>query len=412
MRHVYLGKPGRCGPDLPGTPPASPAGREPGPRPRAATLAIDPYVPGMSAEEVRERFGLDDVVKLASNENPSGLRPRRWPACRRRLADCTSTPTAAPAADGRSASRFELPEDHFIVGNGSDGVIKLMAETYSGAGRRHRLRPAHLQPVRLRRGADGRPRSTVPLTPDMRHDLPRHGPAHRPPHEGGLRLQSQQPHRHVVTQAEFDRLSRPLPRARAGGGRRGVRGVHRRTARLFGVDAVRHGDPRVVVLRTFSKIYGLAGLRVGYGIAPAAVVAELQRVKEPFQVNAPAQLAPRRRWATRSTSGAAWQVNEEGKRYFYRRLEELGLDYVPDRSQLRLFRRRPFPAGRCLCSCSAKASSCARGTPSGRPRLSGPPSAPATKTSAFSTPWRVFCDGQRPGRRGRHGGHQKGEAAR
>jgi histidinol-phosphate aminotransferase len=85
----------------------------------------------------------------------------------------------------------------------------------------------------------------------------------------------------------------------------------------------------VVALRTFSKIYGLAGLRVGYGIAKAELISALSRAREPFNVNSLAQAAARAALADSGHIAESKRINEEGKAYLYREFERLGLAYLP-----------------------------------------------------------------------------------
>ncbi|HHX76775.1 MAG TPA: aminotransferase class I/II-fold pyridoxal phosphate-dependent enzyme, partial [Firmicutes bacterium] len=94
------------------------------------------------------------------------------------------------------------------------------------------------------------------------------------------------------------------------------------------LEYVRQGK-NVVVLRTFSKIYGLAGLRVGYGIANREIVAALNRVRQPFNVNSLAQKAALAALDDREFLANSREVVNEGKKYLYRALEEMGLFYVP-----------------------------------------------------------------------------------
>jgi histidinol-phosphate aminotransferase len=85
----------------------------------------------------------------------------------------------------------------------------------------------------------------------------------------------------------------------------------------------------VLILRTFSKIYGLAGLRIGYGIAREDIISEMNKLRPPFNTNSIAQNAAV--WAMKDEEHVRYsqQINEEGKRYLYRELDSLGLRYVP-----------------------------------------------------------------------------------
>ncbi|MBC7325009.1 MAG: aminotransferase class I/II-fold pyridoxal phosphate-dependent enzyme, partial [Moorella sp. (in: Bacteria)] len=92
---------------------------------------------------------------------------------------------------------------------------------------------------------------------------------------------------------------------------------------------VRQGRPNVIVLRTFPKIYGLAGLRVGYGLAVPEIIRDLNRVREPFNVNLLAQAAALAALKDEAHLKKSREVNSEGKQYLYSQFAEMGLAYVP-----------------------------------------------------------------------------------
>lgn len=338
VRHVYLRDAQVLRPDLSSSSDAPPGVKEPSaPRPRAATEGIEPYVPGMSIDAVRERFALTDVIKLASNENPLGPSPAAVSRMQGALADLHNYPDGgAGRLVAALSARFGLPERHFIVGNGSDGVIKMLAEAYLEAG--DDIVCAHPTFSQYAFGAAlmGARTTTVPLTADMRHDLHAMVRHIGPRTKAVFVCNPNNPTGTVVTGAEFEEFLARVPddvlvvvdEAYA---------EYTSPGNLFGIDAVRRGDPRVIVLRTFSKIYGLAGLRVGYGVAHPSVIAAISRVKEPFQVNTLAQLAAEAALADDEHVRRSVELNEEGKRYFYRRLEELGLYYVPTEANFVFF---------------------------------------------------------------------------
>ena len=94
------------------------------------------------------------------------------------------------------------------------------------------------------------------------------------------------------------------------------------------IDYVKEGK-NVIALRTFSKAYGLAGLRVGYGIAKDEIISALNRVREPFNVNLLAQVAAKAALEDQEHIEKSKQINEEGKAYLYAEFERLGLEYIP-----------------------------------------------------------------------------------
>lgn len=335
IHHVYLGEAQVLRPDLPHAPAA--VDKREKPRPRAAIDAIEPYVPGMSIEQVREQFGLKDIIKLASNENPLGPSPQALAAMQSAMADLHTYPDgAARRLVAALSHRFELPENHFIVGNGSDGVIKLMAEAYLEAG--DDIVCAHPTFSQYAFGAAlmGADVKYVPLTDDMRHDLPAMADQVGPRTKAVFVCNPNNPTGTTVTKAEFAEFLHRLPphvlvvvdEAYA---------EYTSADRLFGIDAVRGGDRRVIVLRTFSKIYGLAGLRIGYGVAHPSVIDHVRRVQEPFQVNSLAQLAAEAALQDEDHVSRSVALNEAGKRFFYEKLEAMGLHYVPTEANFVFF---------------------------------------------------------------------------
>jgi histidinol-phosphate aminotransferase len=239
----------------------------------------------MTIAEVQAESGRAHVVKLASNENPLGPSPRAVDALRAAIADLHRYPDG-PARELRAALARHLGVDaaQVVVGNGSTDLIDLLARAFLGPednavaseGAFARFR----QVVRAR---NGRAR-LVPMR-ELTHDLD----AMRDAVDDRTRLvYLANPNNPTGTwnrRAEVDRLVDSLPPE--------VLLVLDQAYSEYaddpeypqGVEYVRRGAP-VVVLRTFSKAYGLAGLRVGYGVAAPGVVDAVDTIREPFNVNA------------------------------------------------------------------------------------------------------------------------------
>src|SRR5690606_24902864 len=134
MVPVYLREARSLRPDLEGGTAVAAMGNH-RPVKRETIMRITPYVPGKPAEEVKEELGLDDVIKLASNESPIGPSPRAVEAVSRDLPNLHVYPDgAARALRGALAERLGVSADQIVVGNGSDEIIKLLAEAYFSAG--------------------------------------------------------------------------------------------------------------------------------------------------------------------------------------------------------------------------------------------------------------------------------------
>ena len=254
----------------------------PGPSPRAAVKAIDPYVPGAVPPAV------DRALKLASNENPFGPSPLAVEAARLALADVNRYPEAgAPTLRAKLAAKHGVAADQILVGAGSDETLYLLANTYLELGRHAVMADPAYGIHRISARAAGATVTQVPCV-DGVHDLAAMADAARAADAPGV-LYVANPHNPTGTVVGADPLAQL------------VDGVPRDW--LIVVDEAYHDfvdpglrataldllgrHPGLVVTRTFSKAYGLAGMRVGYAIADAAVLEPVGRIRPPFNVSAP-----------------------------------------------------------------------------------------------------------------------------
>lgn len=297
--------------------------------PRRACLdEIKPYIPGKPVEEVERELGLKNVVKLASNENPLGPSPRAVEAVRRALPRVHLYPDGNCFYLKRAlAERLGVAEEQIILGNGSDELLKLIAETYLSPGDEAVIPyPSFSEyefSVRLMGGIP----CFVPLA-GFRPDLGAMAEAVGEDTRLVFICNPNNPTGTIVRRRAVAEFLDCLPP--------GVIAVFDEAYGEYVTDPeypdtveyVREERP-VIALRTFSKIHGLAGLRVGYGLAPAAMVSDLGRVREPFNVNLLAQTAALAALDDEAHLARSRQVNEAGKRQLYEGLSALGLDYVP-----------------------------------------------------------------------------------
>ena len=249
-----------------------------------------PYVPGRPADEVKVLFGLDHVVKLASNENPFGPSPRAVEAARHALAGVHSYPDGGSVAlRDALAGRFSLARDNVAVGNGSDEIILLLALAYLERGDEAVLAAP---PYSIHRSAvltAGGVAVGVPLR-DYVHDLDAMAAAVTARTRLIFLANPHNPTGTAVDPSHLHRFAAGMPSH--------ALLVVDEAYLDFADDALRHSArdlldeyPNVVTLRTFSKAYGLAGLRAGYALAHPGVVATLDRIRPPFGLNAVAQAA-------------------------------------------------------------------------------------------------------------------------
>jgi histidinol-phosphate aminotransferase len=260
---------------------------------RPNVLQMHPYVPGKPISEVQRELGLDRVVKLASNENPLGPSPMAMEAVRKVASEMHLYPDgAAYELRHAIAGNFEVGPEQVILGNGSDELIALLGEVFLSSPE-DELLTGDPSFVRYDAAAQIAPATLVrvPLDPDCRFDLEALGERLSPRTRLVFIANPNNPTGTIVRRAELERFIDQLPE--------GCVLVLDEAYFEFAaadpeypnsLDYLRKGLP-VVGLRTFSKAYGLAGLRVGFGFAPAEIADAIERARSPFNVNALAQAA-------------------------------------------------------------------------------------------------------------------------
>ncbi len=251
---------------------------------------IVPYVPGKPMEEVERELGLRDTIKLASNENPLGPSPRAVEAVRRTAEKLNRYPDGGGFyLRERLAAEHGVHRDQIALGNGSTEIVELLARTFLGPDGWAVISDQAFIMYRIAvMAVNGRARM-VPLRA-MKHDLPAMAEAATPDVRLIYIANPNNPTGTCVRGEELEALMRAvrddiivvLDEAYADY----VDGPDH-PAGLRYVMAGRH----VAVLRTFSKIHGLAGLRIGYAVTSAEIAGSLEKVRSPFNTSALAQAA-------------------------------------------------------------------------------------------------------------------------
>lgn len=288
---------------------------------------LRPYSPGKPIEEVKRELGLSDIIKLASNENALGPSPRALEAIREAACGVHHYPDAHSHELGRAVSaHLGIPPDHLLFGNGSDDIIHLIGLTYLSAG--DEVIQADPTFVRYEAAAilNHSACHKVPLR-DWTHDL--EGIADRINDRTRLIFiaNPNNPTGTIVTQGEVEAFLRRVPS-------RAVVVMDEAYYEYVDhpefpktLDLIREGY-NIVALRTFSKAYGLAGIRLGYGIARPDIIRHLNQVREPFNVSSLAQAAGIAALGDTAFVGCTVEMNREGKRAFYSAFERFGLSHT------------------------------------------------------------------------------------
>ncbi len=258
---------------------------------RPGIRSTRPYTPGKPIEEVQRELGLASVVKLASNENPEGPLPAVVEAIERAAREINRYPDAAAFnLTRRLAAHLDVDPRCLILGNGSNEVIDMLIRALVSPGETvvYSERSFIVYGLTTRTHFEcGRP---VPMGDDDRHDLPAMAAAV----DGTTKLMivcaPNNPTGTYNTADEFRAFLAAVPE-------RVVVAVDE--AYYEYVTAADYPQtlpllkehPNLVILRTFSKIHSLAGLRVGYGVGSPEVIGEVQKTREPFNVNMISQAA-------------------------------------------------------------------------------------------------------------------------
>ena len=289
---------------------------------------ISPYTPGKPIEEVQREYGLQDVIKLASNENPLGPSPKAVAAIENALCKLNSYPDSQSYYLRQAiAERFRVKREQVVVGNGADGVILQTCMAYLDE---------ESEVIVSRSSFPVYDRFTLAMraklikTPMRNYHLDLEAMADAISKKTKLVFvcNPNNPTGTIVTSDEVTAFMEQVPDHVL---------VVFDEAYYELVDSdgypetlsyVHEGRQNVIVMRTFSKIYGIAGVRLGYGIASPEVLAPLNQVKEPFAVNLLAQAAGIAALEDEAFLKESIAVNHAGRLTLYDAFDRLGLPYI------------------------------------------------------------------------------------
>lgn len=290
--------------------------------------AIKPYIPGKPTEELERELGIKGSIKLASNENPLG--PSSLAV--KSVTEAVKTLNRYPDGGGyylRDAlsCKLSLGLDNVILGNGSNELIDIAVRTFIQPGDEAVMAHPSFVVYASAVQAGGATPVQIPLK-DYRHDLHAMLDAVTNKTKVLFIANPNNPTGTINRNEEFDFLLNALPE-----------GI------LVVVDEAYYeyvSDPEyadsikwfrkgkdILILRTFSKIYGLAGLRIGYGIAKKELITEMNRIRPPFNTNTIAQAAALTALKDEEHVKRSRQINEEGRKYLYQELGRIRQNYIP-----------------------------------------------------------------------------------
>ncbi len=294
--------------------------------------AITPYVPGKPISEVERELGLTRTIKLASNENPMG------PSSKVVEAICAAAHDTHLYPDGNAFylkqelvkyhSAHALKFDEIVVGNGSNEVIELAIKALVSHGEEMIISEKAFVVYEIIAQANNIKLHVVPMKEGMVFDIDGYIANINEKTKLICLVNPNNPTGTYYSKADFEKLLNAVPENCI---------LLVDEAYVDFVDAIDYPNsldyfrkhPNMIVCRTFSKAFGLSGLRLGYGITSAEIADYINRVREPFNTNSIVQAAGIAVLKDKEYVAKGVKINKEGKEYFYRELKRLGLEFVP-----------------------------------------------------------------------------------
>ncbi|WP_434516879.1 histidinol-phosphate transaminase [Dechloromonas sp. ARDL1] len=299
--------------------------------------AISPYQPGKPITELAREMGIpvDSIVKLASNENPLGMSPKARAAVEKAISGVERYPDQFDLI-ARVAERAGVAQNQVVLGNGSNDVLDLIARVFLAPGRSAVFAQHAFAVYPLATLSTGAELISTPAK-NYGHDLAAMRTAIRPDTRIVWIANPNNPTGNFLPYAEVRAFLESVPKDVV---------VVLDEAYNEYIPASERVDtagwltefPNLVICRTFSKIYGLAGLRVGYALASAEVADLMNRVRQPFNVNNLALAGALAALDDHEFLQASYELNRAGMAQIVAALERLNLEYIPSYGNFVTFR--------------------------------------------------------------------------
>ena len=296
---------------------------------RPCILKQKEYIPGKPVEEVQREYGLTDIIKVASNENPLGASPM---AVQAMIEELKKNIHLYPEGSCHElvcdlAAFHDLKTEHFMADNGLDGVITMLGLAFINPGDEVIFSelsfPAY---ANITNKMDGRG-IAVPILPDYRLDIKGMIASLSERTKMVFLCNPNNPTGTFTTRSEFELLLNSIPE--------NVLLISDEAYYHFADDPdypqsldYFHKYPNLVILRTFSKVMGLAGVRIGYAMAHPDVIKILYKAREPFPVNRVAMAGAKASLEDHDFIEKSLDLNRSGLNQYYKAFDEMGIKYA------------------------------------------------------------------------------------
>jgi histidinol-phosphate aminotransferase len=288
--------------------------------------SLESYTPGLNSEEVKRRYGLKRVIKLASNENPLGPSPLAIEAMAHQLHTLNLYPNGGLDLREALARGYDVKVQNVVTGSGSEGIMSNIIRTFLCDDDEVLTSDGTFIGFTVLAKSRGVAYRTVPLK-EWRFDLDALANAVTEKTKIIYLANPNNPTGTIFTKQEFDSFYRRVPNR--------VLIILDEAYFEYAKDNHRYPDSmhyrydNVITLRTFSKVYGLAGVRIGYGFAHEDLIANLNKIKLPFEPSTPAQAAGIGALADKEFLHRSLECNARGIRFLTDSFRELNYVVVP-----------------------------------------------------------------------------------
>jgi len=296
---------------------------------KESLAGVAPYAPGRPISEIKRKYGLEHVVKLASNENPLGASPKAVAAVKETAADIFLYPDPDSFNLRKALSDHHgLAPEQFVFGTGSDGLIELICKTFLGEGDESVMPTPSFSLYALNVLSSGATPVEVPLDENWQYTPMALLPYITDRTKVVWLCNPNNPTGGIYTEKEQVEFLNRVPKD--------VLVVIDEAYYEYAAACSQYPDSikelasrkNILILRTFSKIYGLAGLRVGYGMGDPAIIAEMEKTRPPFNVCCAAQAAAEASLTDSDFVARSLQENRENMAYLEEAFTAMGLSFV------------------------------------------------------------------------------------
>ena len=285
------------------------------------------YKPGKPIEEVQRELGLDDIIKLASNENPLGPSPKALSAIQNSMIESHRYPDASGYELRKKLSnRFNVNINNVVLGSGSEGIMSTIMRTFLLNDDELVSAQNSFIGFRVLANASGNKIHWVPMK-NHHYDLESMADKITDYTKIVYIANPDNPMGTYITRKEFDAFYSHVPER--------VLIIldeayfEYAKSREDYPDSMTYRYDNVITLRSFSKAYGLGGIRIGYGFAHDELISNLLKVKAPFEPSALAQVAGHAALDDSGFLSKTVETNERGMNYLREQLEIIGVKYIP-----------------------------------------------------------------------------------